>query len=69
MTVQVNERATPVTFVAGHVPVVVAPFNVKLDDSLPNFAIEGSGSRKKSASQLAQELLNASDAHLWAIVT
>ncbi|MFW2014801.1 Eco57I restriction-modification methylase domain-containing protein [Acinetobacter bereziniae] len=69
VTVQINERAYPVTFVAGHVPVVVAPFNVKLDDSLPNFAIEGSGSRKKSAFQLAQELLNASDAHLWAIVT
>ncbi|WP_333661736.1 Eco57I restriction-modification methylase domain-containing protein [Acinetobacter sp.] len=67
--VQVNELAFPVTFIADHVPVVVAPFNVKLDDSLPNFAIEGSGSRKKSAFQLAQELLNASDAHLWAIVT
>lgn len=35
VTVQVNERAYPVAFVAGHVPVVVAPFNVKLDDSLP----------------------------------
>lgn len=67
--IQVNELAFPVTFIADHVPVVVAPFNVKLDDSLPNFAIEGSGSRKKSAFQLAQELLNASDAHLWAIVT
>lgn len=67
--VQVNELAFPVTFIADHVPVVVAPFNVKLDDSLSNFAIEGSGSRKKSAFQLAQELLNASDAHLWAIVT
>lgn len=67
--IQVNELAYPVTFVADHVPVVVAPFNVKLDDSLPNFAIEGSGSRKKSAFQLAQELLNACDAHLWAIVT
>ncbi|QXB47582.1 hypothetical protein [Acinetobacter seifertii] len=65
----VNERAYPITFVAGHVPIVVAPFNVKLDDNLPNFAIEGSGSSKKSAFQLAQELLNASDAHLWAIVT
>lgn len=67
--VQVNGRAYPITFLAGHVPVVVAPFNSKLDDSLPNFAIEGSGSRKKSAFQLAQELLNASDAHLWAMVT
>ncbi len=67
--VSVNERAYPVSFMAEHIPVVVAPFNSKLDDSLPIFAIDGSGSRKKSAFQLAQELLNASDAHLWAIVT
>lgn len=67
--IQVNDRAYPITFSAGHVPVVVAPFNVKLDDSLPEFAITGSGSRKKSTFQLAQELLNASDDHLWAIVT
>jgi hypothetical protein len=65
----VNERAYPITLLAGHVPVVVAPFTARLDDSLPLFAIEGSGSRKKSAFQLAQELLNASDAHLWAIAT
>ncbi len=68
-SVSVNERAYPVTFLADHIPVVVAPFNSKLDDSLSIFAIEGSGSRKKSAFQLGQELLNASDAHLWAIVT
>lgn len=67
--IQINERAYPITFLAGHVPVVVAPFNAKLDDSLPIFAIEGSGSRKKSAFQLAQELLNAGDSHLWAIVS
>ncbi|CAA0078313.1 Eco57I restriction-modification methylase domain-containing protein [Zhongshania aliphaticivorans] len=67
--IQILDRAYPITFLAGHVPVVVAPFNTKLDDSLPIFAIDGSGSRKKSAFQLAQELLNASDAHLWAIVS
>ncbi len=67
--VQINERAYPITFLAGHIPVVVAPFNTKLDDSLPIFAIEGSGSRKKSAFQLGQELLNASDGHLWAIIS
>lgn len=65
----VNERAYPVTFLASHVPVVVAPFTAGLDDSLEVFAIAGSGSRKKSAFQLAQELVNASDAHLWAIAT
>ncbi len=67
--IQMIDRAYPITFLAGHVPVVVAPFNTKLDDSLPMFAIDGSGSRKKSAFQLVQELLNASDAHLWAIVS
>lgn len=67
--VLVNDRSYLITFLAGHVPVVVAPFNARLDDSLPSFAIEGSGSRKKSAFQLVQELLNASDAHLWAIVS
>jgi hypothetical protein len=67
--IDVNDRSYPITFLAGHVPVVVAPFNAKLDDSLELFAIEGGGSRKKSAFQLAQELLNASDAHLWAIVS
>jgi len=65
----VNDRAYAVTFLAGHVPIVVAPFESKLDDSLLLFAIEGSGSRKKSAFQLAQELLNASDDYLWAIAT
>lgn len=65
----VNERSYPITFLAGHVLMVVAPFHIKLDDSLPLFVVEGSGSRKKSAFQVAQELLNASDAHLWAIVT
>lgn len=67
--ITVNERAYPITFLASHIPVVVAPFNAKLDDSLPMFALEGSGSRKKSAFQLAQELLNASDDHLWAIIS
>jgi hypothetical protein len=67
--VQVNERHYPVSLLAGHIPVVVAPFNAKLDDDLPELAIEGSGSRKKSAFQVAQELLNASDEHLWAIAS
>src|SRR5690554_6097087 len=61
-----NERAYPVSFIAEQLPIVVAPFNVGLDESIELFAVEGSGSRKKSAFQLAQELLNASDQHLWA---
>lgn len=64
-----NERAYPVSFIAEQLPIVVAPFNVGLDESIELFAVEGSGSRKKSAFQLAQELLNASDQHLWAIAT
>jgi hypothetical protein len=67
--VQVSERRYPVSLLAGHIPVVVAPFNAKLDDDLPELAIEGSGSRKKSVFQVAQELLNASDEHLWAIAS
>ena len=65
----VYERRYPISLIAGHIPVVVAPFNAKLDDGLPELAVEGTGSRKKSAFQLAQELLNASDKHLWAIVS
>lgn len=64
-----NERAYPVSFIAEQLPIVVAPFNMGLDESIELFAVEGSGSRKKSAFQLAQELLNASDQHLWAIAT
>ena len=65
----VYERRYPISLIAGHIPVVVAPFNAKLDDGLPELAVEGTGSRKKSAFQLAQELLNASDENLWAIVS
>tara|TARA_R110001583_G_scaffold32_1_gene256 strand:- start:26454 stop:30917 length:4464 start_codon:yes stop_codon:yes gene_type:complete len=66
---QVNERRYPVNLIAGHIPVVVAPFNAKLDDGLAELVVEGSGNRKKSAFQVAQELLNASEEHLWAIVS
>ena len=65
----VYERRYPISLIAGHIPIVVAPFNAKLDDGLPELAVEGTGSRKKSAFQLAQEMLNASDEHLWAIVS
>lgn len=67
--VQLGERSYPVNLQAGSLPVVVAPFTAGLDESLPQLAVEGSGSRKKSAFQLAQELLNASEQHLWALAT
>ena len=50
-------------------PIVVAPHTLGLDDADPRFAVQGSGSRRKSAFQLAQELLNASPEHQWALVT
>ncbi len=63
------ERDYPITLLAGAVPVVVAPHDLALDTPDERFAIVGAGSRKKSAFQLAQEFLNASDAHLWAIAS
>ena len=64
-------RHFPVTAQAlnGRLPVIIAPHHLGLDDPDPRFAIIGSGSRKKSAHQLAQEFLNASPDSLWAIVT
>jgi hypothetical protein len=50
-------------------PIVVAPHTLGLDEPDARFAIAGSGSRKKTAFQLAQELLNASPAHQWALVS
>src|SRR5690554_1485561 len=55
-----GERSYPVNLQAGSLPVVVAPFTAGLDESLPQLAVEGSGSRKKSAFQLAQEIGRAS---------
>lgn len=50
-------------------PIVVAPHTLGLDEPDSRFAIAGSGSRKKTAFQLAQELLNASPVHQWALVS
>lgn len=66
--ISVGERHYPVQLLAGNLPIVVVPHTLGLDDADARFAIAGSGSRKKSAFQLAQELLNASSEHLWAIV-
>jgi len=51
------------------IPIVVVPHTLGLDDANTRFAIHGSGSRKKTPFQLAQELLNASPDHQWALVT
>lgn len=68
-SITVGERNYPVQFLAGSLPIIVAPHTLGLDEADACFAITGSGSRKKSAFQLAQELLNASSEHLWAIVS
>jgi len=67
--VDAGDRRYPITLMAGTVPVVVAPHTLGLDELDARFAVAGSGSRKKSAFQLAQEFLNASSDHLWAIVS
>ncbi|MCB1245310.1 MAG: SAM-dependent DNA methyltransferase, partial [Verrucomicrobiae bacterium] len=69
--VPIGDRGFPVTAQAlgGRLPVIIAPHSLGLDDPDPRFAIHGSGARRKSAHQLAQEFLNASRDCLWAIVT
>lgn len=69
--VPLGERAYPIDAMAsgGRVPLIVAPHTLGLDEPDARFAIQGSGARKKSAHQLAQEFLNASPDCLWAIVT
>ncbi len=65
-----GDRFYPITLLLDNtIPVVIAPHTLGLDDSDPMFAISGSGVRKKTAFQLAQEFINASADHLWAIVT
>lgn len=65
----IADRRYPITALAGSVPIVVAPHSVGLDEPCEGFAVEGSGSRRKSAFQLAQEFLNASSDHSWALVS
>lgn len=71
--IQASERHYPAQLCAGQVPIVVAPYHYGLDESHDGFAVTNTQwqdkSRKKSAFQMAQELLNASDEHLWALVT
>ncbi|WON72911.1 Eco57I restriction-modification methylase domain-containing protein [Nitrosospira sp. Is2] len=66
--ITLGERYYPISLLAGHVPVVVAPHTLPLHEPDARFAIAGSGVRKKSAFMLMQELLNASPGHLWGIV-
>lgn len=65
--ITLGERRYPVNLLAGNVPVVVAPHTVALFETDTRFAIAGSGTRKKSAFMLMQELLNANSDFLWGI--
>jgi N-6 DNA Methylase len=78
--VAVGDRHYPITHQAHGSPsaqgagakpvaVVIAPHTLALDDPDPRFAVQGGGVKRKSPFQLAQELLNASPDHDWALVT
>ncbi|WP_044409271.1 Eco57I restriction-modification methylase domain-containing protein [Thiomicrospira microaerophila] len=67
--VTLNELHYPISAMAGNLPIIIAPHNQTLDEACETFAIHGAGTKKKSAFQLAQSFLNASENHLWAIVT
>ena len=66
---EVDGRRYPVSFLAGNLPILVAPHTLGLDDADASMAIEGSGSRRKTPFQAMQELLNASEPLLWGIVS
>lgn len=83
--ISVGDRHYPITHLATSpmgtggapgpsIPIVLAPHTLGLDEPHSRFAVQhigggNSGSRRKSAFQLAQELLNASPDHRWALVS
>ncbi len=69
--IELADRTFPITAfaIAGRVPVVVAPYNLDLDAPDERFVVLGSGARRRSAYQLAQQFLNASADCTWAIIT
>jgi hypothetical protein len=67
--VQVGDMAYPISVLAGNLAVLVAPHGLSLDDPDARFAVSGGGTRKKSAFQAMQELLNASPDHTWGMVS
>ncbi len=66
---QVGELRYPVSLMAGTLPVLVAPHTLGLDETDARFAVQGGGNRKKAPFQAMQELLNASEALQWGIVS
>jgi hypothetical protein len=69
--VLVGDRSFPITAFAcgGRVPIIAAPHPLELDTPAERFAVIGSGSRRRSAHQLAQQFLNANPNCTWAIIT
>jgi hypothetical protein len=69
--VPVGDRGFPISALAaqGRLAVVVAPHSLDLDTPHERFAIVGSGARRRSAYQLAQQFLNAHPGCTWALVT
>lgn len=69
--VPVGDRGFPISALAAHgrLAVVVAPHALELDTPDERFAIAGSGARRRSAYQLAQQFLNAHPGCTWALVT
>ncbi|GAA0534346.1 restriction endonuclease [Pigmentiphaga sp. NML030171] len=65
----VGELRYPVSLMAGTLPVLVAPHSLGLDEADARFAVQGGGNRKKAPFQAMQELLNASEALQWGIVS
>jgi hypothetical protein len=65
----VGELHYPVSLMAGHFPVLVAPHLLGLDEADARFAVQGGSSRKKAPFQAMQELLNASEPLQWGIVS
>ncbi len=64
----VGERSFPLSLQAApHIPVVVAPATLDLDEPDPGFAPQGSGARRKSPFQLLQEYLNAEPEARWGL--
>lgn len=53
----------------GALPVVIAAAGVGLDEATLSFAIQGSGSRKRTPVQLAQQYINAEPRAAWALIT
>lgn len=66
----VGERSFPLSLQATpHIPVVVAPATLDLDEPDPAFAPQGGGARKKSPFQLLQEYLNAEPEARWGLAS